>query len=156
MPSTTTTYELACWSEDYSGNIEPVDAHNTKFITINYISSAPLTLIWWNSDTTGSPCPYNDNDAAAFWKIERVNTDTGATTLVKNWNGTWNNPPAYASCWVDNNWSGVNTENLLVTSGPYKYKVSINLWYNEEGYADQWVSPPYLINLPPGGAVIRY
>lgn len=155
-PSTTTTYELTCWSVDYSGNIEPVDAHNTKSITINVIANAPLTLIWWNSDTTGSPCPSNDYDAAAFWKIERVNTVTGTTTLVKNWNGSWNNPPAYASCWNGNNWSGINTENLLVTSGPYKYKVSVKVWYNEEGFADQWESPPYLITLPAGGAVLRY
>ena len=141
-------HTLEFWSVDHSGN---QDANEVEF-TIP--AAGTLKLVWYNSDTTGSPCLY-DNDAAVSWQIDKVNQDTGAATTVHPMNGTWNNP--HSTCY----WSGVNEVSLLPLPSPYKYRVRVQLWwYNDdiEG-TDQWDSGNTLplFSVSPGGTtIVRY
>ncbi len=164
MPNVTTSYTLEFWSEDFSGNIEELDpVNNTVDFTIYIIPYAPLKLVYGNSDTDGSPCAYNDDYAGVYWIIWRVDTSTGSETIVKDTKNLYNFDPsvsAQTSCpnWLGGvaNWSGVETENLLVTSGTIKYKVVVGVWWNAGEYADYELYTSPLFTLSETGKTINY
>jgi hypothetical protein len=134
IPATSGTipYTLTFWSEDWAGNVEAEKSAN--FIVTS--GGGLLTLVWGNSDVSGSPCP-SDPDAAASWTIKR-----GSTTVATG----------SATC---PNWSGVNDVTVPVSATPYSVLVD---WWDSgandgEGDWDQTGFPSFLVTTP--GQVIR-
>jgi len=107
------SYTLEFWSVDSSGNEEL--PHNIKNITMHG-GTGTIRLVWWNSDTTGSPCP-DDPNARVEWEINR----SGFSTISGD-----------AGCPTDPNWSGVNDITVPVSLSPYY----VDIWWFESDDED--------------------
>ena len=117
LPNTNGTHTLVYWSVDWAGNVEP-----QRSVTFTVFSgTGTIRLVWYNSDTTGSPC-FGDPEANAAWTIYK---DGWGGQVV---NAGWGGCP---------NWSGVN--DISVPIGTTSYLVVVD-WYDSWwGYDDRSV-----------------
>jgi len=104
------SYTLDFWSDDWSGNVEEVNTVNFDVIG----GTGTLSLVWGDSDTTGSPCP-GDPDAYVAWEIRR---------------GSYLVSEGYSEC----PWNGVN--DITVPVSFTSYYVDIFWWDSSQGFEE--------------------
>jgi len=121
----THTYTLEYWSEDWSGNIEPI---NTVEFTV--YGKGTISLVWGDSDIGGNP---PGPGSSANWEIRRNNA---IGQLVASGSGTY---PG---------WSGVDDYVVSVSLSPYY--VYIKWWVDD--YYEVVTQSVYVSN---SGDVVR-
>jgi hypothetical protein len=130
IPATNASYTLLFWSEDWAGNVETPNSVNFT-VTVS-LGSGTLSLVWGDSDGSGSPCA-GDPDAEARWRVIR------GTTVVATGSG---------AC---PNWSGV--DNLTAPVSSTGYTVLIDWW---DSYYEDWDQTRFQnVRVTTPGQVIR-
>jgi len=136
------TYTMVYWSVDWAGNVE-----SQKSVTFTVSSgNGTIRLVWYNSDTTGSPCPY-DPAAEASWIIQREDSSTSQIVYFTAKTGS-------ASCSTNPNWSGIN--DIVVPISTFRYNIEVT-WY--DSYWEEDVIETFqniYVNTPGQVVVIHY
>lgn len=131
----TVAHTLDFWSEDWSGNVEPV---NTVNFTVT-AGTATLRLIWGDSDTSGPP---SHPDDWAAWEVRRGGY---SGTLVAS---------GSAAVTPDEGWTGIN--DVVVPVYPTPYHVSIDWWDSHFGWDDNTTFPEVYATTPGEIIELRY
>ncbi|MFC1844374.1 cytochrome c3 family protein [Thermodesulfobacteriota bacterium] len=130
----TINYTINFWSEDWSGNVEPI---NTVNFTVTG-GSGTLRLVWWDSDTNPGHAPDCDFGDWASWTIRRG-----------GWSGTVVATGSGDAC---QGWNGIDDISVPVSTQGYYTRID----WNSDGWSDQTDFPNIIIDTPGETITLHY